>query len=93
MTKDSLILFMKRILENGSESKSCISLNQLKEILETQNADKALVDLVRQTLLSLPEAKAAAKESTFSEESLQIAIRRTKERKRREAEMANRGRC
>ena len=93
MTRDSLIKFIKRILENGSESKSSASLNQLKEILEAQNADKAMVALVQRTLLSLPEAKADAKKSTFTEESLRIAIMRAEDRKRREAEMASRGRC
>ena len=93
MTRDSLIIFMKRILECGSAAKSNASLNQLKEILEMQNADNAMVDLVKQTLVSLPEAKSAAKEPTFTEESLRIAIRRAEDRKRREAEMASRGRC
>lgn len=37
MTKDSLMLFLKRILECGSEAKSFAALHQLKEILELQN--------------------------------------------------------
>ena len=84
---------MKRILECGSSVKSAASLNQLKEILETQNADAGMISLVNQTLESLPEAKAAASEPAFTEESLRTAIRRAEDRKRREAEMANRGRC
>ena len=93
MARDSLIMFIKRILEYGSAEKSKASLNQLKEILEAQDADAAMVDLVQQTLESLPEAKAVAKEASFSEENLRIAIRRAADRKRREEEMAYRGRC
>ena len=93
MTRDSLIIFLKRILEYGSTAKSSASLNQLREILEIQNADVEMINLVHQTLDSLPEAKEAARESAFTEENLRIAIRRAEERKRREAEMADRGRC
>ena len=93
MTGDSLMIFMKRILECGSVAKSTASLNQLKEILEMQNADAAMIDLVEQTLVSIPEAKEAAKEKTLTEESLRIAIRRAWDRKCREEEMAHRGRC
>ena len=93
MTRESLILFVKRILECGSTAKSTASLNQLKEILEMQNANSEMISLLNQTIISLPEAKTAAKEPTFTEESLRIAIRRAEDRKRREAEMASRGRC
>ena len=93
MTRESLILFMKRILECGSTAKSTASLNQLKEILEMQNADPEMIDLINQTLGGLPEAKSAAKAPAFTEESLRIAIKRAEDRKRREAEMASRGRC
>ena len=93
MTGESLILFMKRILECGSDTKSEVSLNQLKKILEVQNADSELISLVTKTIDGLPEAKKAAKEVVFTEESLKIALRRAEDRKRREAEMASRGRC
>ncbi len=81
------------ILECGSEEKSWASLNQLREILETQKADVEMIDLVKKTLLNLPGAKTAAKEDPFTEEKLRIAILRSEERKRREAEMDQRGRC
>ena len=93
MTRESLILFMKRILECGSAAKSAASLKQLKDILEMQNADPDMVKLVEQTIVSLPEAKAAAKETAFTEDRLKTAIRRAQDRKRREAELADRGRC
>ena len=93
MTEESLVLFMKRLLEYGSVPKTVTSLIQLKQILEMQNARQELVDLVQKTIVSLPEAKKAAMEDSFSEESLKIAIRRAEERKIREAEIASRGRC
>ena len=93
MTKNSLILFMQRILEFGSEEKSKVSLKQLKEILIMQNADAALVDLVAQALSSFPEVKEAARDPAFTEESLQIGIRRATFRKFRVTEMVYRGRC
>ena len=93
MTRDSLILFMKRILECGSSAKSIASLTQLKNILEIQGADGEMTELVKETLNSIPEAKEVAKDPSFTEESLRIAFRRAEDRKRREEEMASRGRC
>ena len=93
MTRESLITFIKRILECGSVVRSSASLNQLKDILEAQNADAEMINLIKQTLNSLPEAKEAAADPKFTEESLRTAIRRAEDRKRREAEMASRGRC
>ena len=93
MTKDSLLLFMKRILANGTEEKSNMVLNQLKEILSEQKADYAMIALINKTLESLPEAKTASRADSFSEEDLQIAFRRAADRKRREMEAAYYGRC
>ena len=94
MNKESLLLFMKRILECGSESRSKASLVQLKEILEMQNADAEMIALVDQTLDCVSDAKDAAKrEPELTEESLHTAYRRAEERRRREEEMMYRGRC
>ena len=43
MTELSLLHFMKRILEKGSEEKSEESLFQLRRILEDQKADKEMI--------------------------------------------------
>ncbi len=94
MNKDSLLLFMKRILACGSPEKSSISLIQLREILELQGADTELINLVNQTAESMPEVKEAAKkEFVLTEKSLLIAIHRAEARKRMEEEMRSRGRC
>ncbi len=93
MTREALLLFMKRILERGSEQKSSASLRQLKEILMLQNADPSMVELVEKTLASLPEAKAEAAGPALTEEDLRVAIRRAEERRQRELAMADRGSC
>ena len=93
MTRDSLLKFLKRILEKGSAEKTAESLRQLKKILETQNAGIEMIKLVESTLASIPEAKETAVNDSFSEKDLQIAFRRAAERRRREEELANRGRC
>ncbi|MBR5177553.1 MAG: hypothetical protein IKW90_01975 [Lachnospiraceae bacterium] len=93
MTRDSLLKFMKRILEKGSPEKSRESLQQLKKILELQNAGIENIKLVESTLVSIPEAKEIAIKDSFSEEELKIAFRRAAERRRREEELATRGRC
>ena len=93
MTRDSLLHFMKRILEKGSPEKSEESLRQLKKILEDQKASKEMISLVNSTLISIPEAKEAARKDSFSEEELRIAFKRASDRRRREEELARQGRC
>ena len=93
MTESSLLHFIKRILEKGSPEKSEESLRQLRKILEDQKAAKELISLVDSTLVSIPEAKEAAIKDRFSEEELRIAFQRAADRRRREEEMARRGRC
>lgn len=93
MNKESLMLFIQRILKNGSEKKSSLALQQLKEILEIQGAEQEMIDLVALTLTAIPEAKDASFYSSFSEESLKIAAERAVDRKRREEAMRSMGRC
>lgn len=92
MDKETLIIFIKRLLE-GSQAKASLSLCQLRQILETQGADPQMIKIVSDTIKSIPEAKIAARSSKFNEEELMIAIARAEDRRRREAEMADRGRC
>lgn len=93
MTQEDLFKFMKRILEKGSVEKSLESLRQLRKILEEQNAGIEVLKLVDSTIESVPEAKEEAVKDSFSKESLIIAFRRAADRRRREEEMAARGRC
>ena len=93
MTQEDFFKFMKRILEKGSVEKSLESLRQLRKILEEQNAGIEVLKLVDSTIESVPEAKEEAVKDSFSKESLIIAFRRAADRRRREEEMAARGRC
>ena len=94
MTKDSLLRFIKRIMEKGSQEKSGIALYQLREILDQQQADKDMIILIDNVLMSVPEVKETAKKKdSLTEEDLKIAFNRALERRRREAELSRQGRC
>lgn len=93
MNRKTLLAFMQRILENGSAQKSRAALNQLVAILAEQSADPEMVRLVHKTIEGLPEAKEAAKNQILTEETLQIALRRAEDRRRREEAAARQGRC
>ena len=93
MTKETLLLFIKRLLETGNDRQSILSLGQLKGILEAQGADPALIELAEIAIDAIPEAKHAAEEARFSEEHLRIAQLRAKERKERQARTTSMGRC
>lgn len=93
MNKEALLVFMQRILENGSAEKAGVSLKQLATILEQQNADPEWIGLVNRTLYGIPEAQEAAKNQILTEEELDIAHRRAEDRRLREAAAALQGRC
>lgn len=105
--KHELKIFIKRILTNGTSEKAKHSLEQLKSIIlmqalsvkEDNNAETGeLVELLRAVIENTAEFQDVAKESKDNEmpltkEDIAIAMRRAEDRKRREAEMAARGRC
>ena len=93
MNKDSLMLFIKRILESESAQKSSLALCQLKEILEMQGADPEMIRLISRASEEAGEVKEWLSMDGFSVENLKIAIRRADEKKRREEMMASQGRC
>ena len=93
MTKFTLLRFMKRILAKGSAEKSEESLRQLRKILLDQKASKEMIELINNTLISIPEAKFVAEKNIFSEEELKIAFRRAAYRREREDEIDRQGRC
>jgi copper homeostasis protein CutC len=104
--KHELEMFIKRILTNGTTEKAKYSLEQLKSIIimqalsvkEDNNAETGeLVELLRAVIENTAEFQDVAKESKDNEmpltkEDIRIAMRRVEDRKRREAEMATRGR-
>ncbi len=94
MQKTTLYQFLQRILKCGSQDKARLSLLQLQEVLELQNADAAMLRAVSEAINVLPDAmECAQKEPSFGEKELSIAIQRYEMRKQREAAMARMGRC
>ena len=90
MTEEALMLFLKRILECGSNEKSTAALYQLKAILEKQNASIHTIHLINQTIESIPEAKNAAKKALFSRTELRNALMESEVRRQKEEEQRKR---
>lgn len=93
MTKETLLVFIQKILEGSSQEKAYASLCELEQILKEQNVPNEFVRLVEQTALSIPEANEVTKTKLVTEENLKIAIQRADERRRREEAARNHGRC
>ena len=96
MTDVELLEYIRRIVRDGPERKVRHVLTELREILERMSTPKEQIDLVNMTILSLPEAMHEARKAEgkpLTERDLRIAARRAEERRRREAEMYDFGRC
>lgn len=87
MDERKLMIFLQKILENGSNIKSAHALQQLKEILIEQKISDQLIMLVNTTIDSLPEAKEIARSQMMSMENIAIAKQRADARKYREEQM------
>ena len=94
MQRNTLYQFLQRILRCGNQEKARLSLLQLQEILELQNADAAMLRAVSVAIDTLPDVmECAQKGPSFGEKELSIAVQRHEMRKQREAAMARMGRC
>ena len=93
MDKNTLLLFIQRIMASGSNERSKVIMEQLLAILIAQNADDELVELVKNVIYALPEVKEAARTSSLSEQVLAEAGERARRRKEYERLAALRGRC
>lgn len=93
MDKKTLLIFAKRIFNSSSETKAILSLRQLKMLLEEQGAPIGDIALLEKMIQSAPEMKEAAQKAVLTEEDVEIAERRTKDRKAREEAARYRGRC
>lgn len=93
MNSKILLIFVKRILNSGSEAKASMSLYQLKTLLEGQNAPKDTIDLLEKIIRSIPEMKEAARNAVITVEDVKIADRRAQERKAWEEAARHYGRC
>ena len=93
MSEQELHDFISQILVRTAQEpvRTGLVLGELIRILEEQNTRKPLVDMVRTIQGSLPEAYELKQE--FSQADVDVIRRRADERKRREEEAANQGRC
>jgi len=88
MDEKKFMIFLQKILENGSNIRSNHELRQLKRILEEQKASSHIIAMLDAIIESLPEAKEIAKTQMMNAESIKIAKQRADARKIREAQMA-----
>ena len=92
MDTEKLMIFLQKILENGSGSKSQIVLEQLKEIMEMQSVSPDLIAYVEDAIYALPEAMDIAVSETITPVTLEKA-KRLEQKRRQELEMRDYGRC
>ena len=92
MDNKTLFLFMKKILSGTSQDKARQSLGQLKQIYVAQG-DERTGKLIQDAINSLPESQQVAKGTVFTQQELNIAVRRAEARRAREAAARQYGRC
>ncbi len=93
MENKTLLIFAKRIFSTSSVEKAKLSLTQLKMILEEQGAPQSDIHLLDEMINSAHEMKQMSDKQFFTDSDIKIAARRAEERRRREMEARNRGRC
>ena len=94
MTESEFFAFIKRILENGSNEKSRLSLEQFKRILELQGAENKYIESIDIAVNAIPESKELAKSRiSINANDLKIAEERARVRKQREEMASHYSRC
>lgn len=89
MDEKNFMIFLQRILEYEDTFGTHLQLEQLKAILLEQNANSHLIELLDETIESIPEAHEIAREKMLDENDINIAKMRADARRKREAEMAS----
>ena len=93
MNRKTLLMFAKRINSNSTEEKAKNNLLQLQEILAEQGAAEADIQLVKVITMSVRELKGLPEKPFFTENDIEIAERRARQRIAREEAAASMGRC
>lgn len=94
MNKNTLLLFIDRIISNGSQEKALCSLKELQKIINQQKPSSSdIAELINKAVKSLPEIKSETYTHTMTEEDIEIAYRRALVRIQREEAAQYRGRC
>ena len=91
--KKKLFIFIQRILETGSETKSRQALEQLEKVLKEQGAPKNFLYIVSTVRDSCGYAKEIAKNEMFDEDKVKIAEERERQRRINEELARRQGRC
>ena len=96
MTDGELLNYIQRILQTCSEYKARLTLMELRQILDRLITPKSQMLLVERAIKNVPEAQSAVRSAAgraLTERDLEIAAQRGEERRRREREMQDQGRC
>lgn len=90
MDRTTLLNFINRIVRSPNSQQASMALEQLAEILKTHGETESC-DLVKRTRESLGELSVTQKQ--IDERDIALAWERLLDRRRREAEARNYGRC
>ncbi len=96
MTDIELLQYIQRILQTCPDRKAWLALSELREILARYVTPPRQMQMVRRAMDNLPEVKNTirlAGSRALTERDLEIAALRGEERKKREIEMEDQGRC
>lgn len=93
MDRETLLLFVEKIVHSGSREKAAISIKVLKKMLEEQGASESDIALIDKVCYCLPELYDMHDDCFLTEKDIEIAERRATVRKRREEEARLFGRC
>lgn len=95
MDENTLIKFIERLIHNcaGDKKKISYQLAQLQNILILQGGDMHLVQIVSDSINGSPELAELSNKKNITKEDLEIEIKRSKMRIKREEEARNRSRC
>lgn len=97
MDEKTLLQFIEKIIQGSNELKIQKSLEQLLTILDLNGTEKRLMNIVQEAIAVRKEMSELGKQvesgKKLTKEELDIAIRRGKDRLRREEEARRNSRC
>lgn len=95
MDEKTLIAFIERIIHNcgGDTGKMSYSLSQLRTIVTEQQTSAKLIDIVTKASQNAPELVQYVGKTHIDARDLENAEWRAQQRRKREQELRDRGRC
>lgn len=92
-TEADVLRFISQLSQRGDEGNLPYTLHEFANILEAAGTKKTIVDMVRELSTVNREAAELKKISDLTADEVRIAIKRGKERLKREAEERARSHC